>query len=165
MKARFISALCLLLLLQACVLPPENGAVSSGKAMRVKPGSYSYPQPGASSGISARATSPNIQPGETSSAYRLRQARQQREVVPDAQVMYHRSTQDILGRSSESGLYRGTGGVTEEVHIGNQQIPVVPGQRLGPVPAYNNVYQGGYVPPGTTGICDPYTGRVLRVRR
>lgn len=165
MKARLISALCLLCLLQACVLPPENGAVSSRKAMRVKPGSYSYPQPGASSGSSARATSPNIQPGETSSAYRLRQERQQREVVPDAQVMYHRSTQDILGRSTESGLYRGTGGVTEEVHIGNQQIPVVPGQCLGPAPAYNNVYQGGYVPPGTTGIYDPYTGRVLRVRR
>ena len=165
MKARLISALCLLCLLQACVLPPENGAVSSRKAMRVKPGSYSYPQPGASSGSSARATSPNIQPGETSSAYRLRQERQQREAVPDAQVMYHRSAQDILGRSSESGIYRSTGGVTEEVHIGNQQIPVVPGQRLGPAPAYNNVYQGGYVPPGTTGIYDPYTGRVLRVRR
>lgn len=165
MKARFIPALCLLSLLQACVVPPQDGTGPSRNPMRVKPGSYSYPQPGDSSGTSVRAATNHIQPGETSSAYRLRQERQQREAVPDAQVLYHRSEQDILGRSSESGIYRSTGGVTEEVHIGNQQIPVVPGQRLGPAPSYNNVYQGGYVPSGTTGIYDPYSGRVLRVRR
>ena len=163
MKARLFPVLCLLL--QACVVPPEDGAVSSRKPSRVKPGSYSYPQPGSASGISAQDAATRIQPGETSSAYRLRQARQQRDAVPDAQVMYHRSEQDILGRSSESGVYRSTGGVIEEVHIGNQQIPVVPGQSLGPAPTYNNVYQGGYVPTGTTGIYDPRTGRVLRVRR
>jgi hypothetical protein len=161
MKARIFSALCLLCLLQACVVPSPDGAVSSRKPLRVKPGSYSYPQPGGS----AQASATTIQPGETSSAYRLRQERQQREAVSDAQVMYHRSEQDILGRSSESGIYRSTGGVIEEVHIGSQQIPVVPGQGLGPAPTYNNVYQGGYVPPGTTGIYDPRTGRVLRVRR
>lgn len=165
MKARFISALSVLSLLQACVGSPQDGTGSSRKPSRVKPGSYSYPEPGSASGISAQASSIPLQPGETSSAYRLRQARQQRDAVPDAQVIYHRSEQDILGRSSESGIYRSTGGVTEEVHIGNQQIPVLPGQRFGPAPTYNNVYQGGYVPPGTTGIYDPRTGRVLRVRR
>ena len=43
-----------------------------------------------------------------------------------------------------------------------RMVSVVPVQ---PVPVYPPVYQGGYVPPGTRGVYDPYTGRVIPVRR
>lgn len=153
-----------LFMLGACAVPPNGTTTYRTPSNR---SSHSYNSGGPANPYSMGGTSaanPPIQAGETSSAYRDRLARQQRESVPDAQVMYQNTQQDAFGRSSQSGIYQQRGGVTEELHIGNQQIPVIPGQ-YGPSPTYNNVYQGGYVAPGTIGVIDPYTGRVLPVRR
>ncbi len=164
MKSR-IFLLPVIFMLSACVAPqggttkyrtPSNRSSHSAYANRADANPYSM------GGTSA--ANPPIKPGETSSAYRERLARQQRERVPDAEVLYQRTERDFFGRRTDTGIYRSTGGVTEEVHIGNQQIQVIPGQ-YDPAPTYNNVYQGGYVAPGTTGVIDPYTGRVLPVRR
>ena len=135
---------------------PSNRSSHSAYASRENTNPYSMG--------GTRAANPPIKPGETSSAYRDRLERQQRERVPDAEVMYQSTERDFFGRRTDTGIYRSSGGVTEEVHIGNQQIPVMPGQ-YGPGPIYNNVYQGGYTAPGTTAVMDPYTGRVLPVRR
>jgi hypothetical protein len=150
-------------MLIACVAPPggttryrtpSSRSNHSAYANRVDTNPYSM------GGTSA--ANPPIKPGETSSAYRDRLARQQRERVPDAEVLYQSTERDFFGRRIDTGIYRSTGGVTEEVHIGNQQIP---NNYNGLAPAYPNVYQGGHVPPRTGGIYDPYTGRVLPVRR
>ena len=109
------------------------------------------------------AANPPIKAGETSSAYRERQARQQRESVPDAQVLYQNSASDAFGRSTNTGIIQQSGGVTQEVFIGNQ--PVYPGQSIYPPARYNGVLQPGYVPSGTTSVYDPVTGRVIPVRR
>ncbi|GEP46081.1 hypothetical protein [Brevifollis gellanilyticus] len=166
MKARllFLGAACLVI--SACVAPPTSAPTSRYPA---KPGSYSNRIGAPVSSDSMNGTSaanPPIQPGETSTAYRRRLARQQQEAVPTGQFMYQNNYQDAFGRRTDSGVYRSTGGVTEDVYIGNQQIPVVPGQPYyGPAPAYPNVYQGGYVAPGTNAVVDPYSGRVLPVQR
>lgn len=164
MKSRLLLLSAVSIVVSACVAPP----VSTTTAHRTpsRPG-YSRELAAATSYDSmngASASNPPIKPGETSSAYRAGLARQEREAVPDAQVMYQNNYQDAFGRRTDSGIYRSTGGVTEEVHIGNQQIPVMPGQ-YGPAPTYPNVYQGGYVAPGATTIYDPYTGRSAPVRR
>ncbi len=161
MKASALLLAILGALLAACVAP---SAESSYRPAGRKISRHSHPaaasNPYSMGGTSAQ--NPPIQPGETSTAYRERLARQEREALPEAQVMYQSTQTDFWGRSSQLGLYRSTGGVTEEVHIGDQRLPVVPGQ---PVPVYPPVYQGGYVPPGTRGVYDPYTGRVIPVRR
>ncbi|MES2596148.1 MAG: hypothetical protein V4662_12470 [Verrucomicrobiota bacterium] len=166
MKSRLLLLGAVCLTISACVAPPTSAPATH--RYPAKPGSYSNkigaPAPYDSMGGTS-AANPPIQPGETSSAYRRRLARQQQEAVPTGQYMYQNNYQDAFGRRTDSGVYRSTGGVTEEVYIGNQQIPVGPGQSYGPAPAYPNVYQGGYVAPGTGAVYDPYTGRTLPVRR
>ena len=169
MKPRLLLFAAASLMLSSCVEPPTRAASTGprGYAKTPPPG-----KPVRSADVSAgyysmgghSTDNPPIRPGETSSAYRDRLARQQRDGVPDAQVMYQTNQQDAFGRRTDSGIYRSTGGVTEEVHIGNQQIPVIPGQ-YGPAPTYPNVYQGGYSAPGATTVYDPYTGRMIPVRR
>lgn len=154
---KFISAFFLAACLGSCVPPPPGGVVGHRSA---------YPAAGARpAGVGAyqraKPADRPIQPGETSSAYRLRLARQQRDAIPDAQAIYQHQQADAWGRSSQTGIYRSTGGVTEEVHIGNQPVPVLPGQ----LPYSRPTYQGGYVPPGTTAVYDPHTGRFIPVRR
>jgi hypothetical protein len=75
--------------------------------------------------------------------------------------MYQHTQEDAWGRSSQTGTYRRSGGVVEELHIGNQQVPILPGQP----PYARPTYQGGFVPPGTTAVYDPVTGRLIPVRR
>jgi hypothetical protein len=75
--------------------------------------------------------------------------------------MYQHTQEDAWGRSSQTGTYRSRGGVVEELHIGNQQVPILPGQP----PYARPTYQGGFVPPGTTAVYDPVTGRLIPVRR
>jgi hypothetical protein len=111
----------------------------------------------------ASASNPPIKPGETSSAYRQRLARQQQEGVPDAQMLYQNSSADAFGHTTETGIIQQSGGVTREVFIGNQQV--LPGQPLYPPYQQNGVIQPGYVPSGTTAVYDPITGRVIPVRR
>lgn len=163
MKAHLVSAFIVPLLVSACVAPPvstrtvryQHGG-SSGSSRDMAASSSYYSMGGTS------AANPPIKPGETSSAYRAGLERQQREAVPDAQVMYQNNYQDAFGRRTDSGIYRSRGGVMEEVHIGNQPVLINPGA---PMQAYPNVYQGGYAPPGTGAVYDPYTGRALPVRR
>jgi hypothetical protein len=156
------SFLLLAVILSSCVAPAGRSTTYRTPSKRAN---HSYHSGGSVNDYSMGGTStanPPIQPGETSSAYRERLARQQREAVPDAEFMYQNTQQDILGRSTQSGIYRQRGGVTEEIHIGNQPIP---NNYNGFAPTYPNVYQGGYAPPGTSAVYDPYTGRVLPVRR
>lgn len=166
MKPRLLLLAVASLMVSSCVAPPSGTTAyrTPSKMGRRPPASSAEVSAGHYSMDGRGTENPPIKPGETSSAYRDRLARQQREGVPDAQVMYQTNQQDFFGRRTDSGIYRSTGGVTEEVHIGNQQIPVIPGQ-YGPAPTYPNVYQGGYTAPGATMVYDPYTGRMIPVRR
>ena len=147
-----------LILLNACVADPNSySSQRPAKTQRQTESASHYSMGGTST------ANPPIRAGETSTAYNQRLERQQNESLPDAQVLYQNSSSDAFGRSTNTGLYQQRGGVTEEVHIGNQ--PVYPGQPIYPPTNYNGVVQPGYVPAGTTAVYDPLTGRVIPVRR
>ncbi len=147
-----------MILLNACVAEP--GSYSSQRPARTQRQAESAGQ--YSMGGTSTANPP-IKAGETSTAYNQRMERQQRESVPDAQVLYQSTSSDAFGRTTNTGIYQQRGGVTEEYHIGNQ--PVYPGQSIYPPANYNGTVQPGYVPAGTTAVYDPVTGRVIPVRR
>ncbi len=151
-----------MILLNACVADSsyQTGQHSSQRSMKTNrdAGSAGHYSMGGTS-----TANPPIKAGETSTAYNQRLERQQREDVPDAQVLYQNSSSDAFGRTTNTGLYQQRGGVTQEYHIGNQ--PVYPGQPIYPPTNYNGTVQPGYVPAGTTAVYDPVTGRVIPVRR
>ncbi len=162
MKSIFILLPSALLVISACEAPPSSGynplRTSNRKTQERDTGSAGIYSMGGSS-----AANPPIKAGETSSAYRERMDRQQRDSLPDAQVLYQHSASDAFGRSTQTGVIQQSGGVTREVFIGNQ--PVYPGQSIYPPNQYNGTLQPGYVPSGTTAVYDPVTGRVIPVRR
>ncbi len=141
--------------LSSCVAPPPGGVLGSNSDR------YPSKQMAKQRTANPQSSPAPIQPGETSSAYRLRQARQQREAIPTSQYLDHQEQSGLWGRSSQTSLYQTQGGLVEEVHVGNTALPGIPGQ----VPYTPSPYQGGFVPRGTSAVYDPVTGRLLPVRR
>jgi hypothetical protein len=162
MKCSFILLPSAFLVLSACEAPPHTAykplRTSSQKYQDRDTGSAGIYSMGGSS-----AANPPIKAGETSSAYRERMDRQQRDSLPDAQVLSQNSASDAFGRTTNTGAIQPSGGVTREVFIGDQ--PVYSGQSIYPPNQYNGTLQPGYVPSGTTAVYDPVTGRVIPVRR
>jgi hypothetical protein len=162
MKSLFILLPSALLVLSACEMPPDTEGyprrTSGYKSQERDHGSAGIYSMGGTS-----AANPPIKPGETSAAYQERQRRQQRDSLPDAQVLYQSTASDAFGRTTNTGVIQQSGGVTREVFIGNQ--PVYPDQSIYPPNQYNGTLQPGYVPAGTTAVYDPVTGRVIPVRR
>jgi hypothetical protein len=162
MKYSLILLPSALLLLSACAATPSTDykslRTSRRKNQERDTGSAGIYSMGGSS-----AANPPIKAGETSSAYRERMDRQQRDSLPDAQVLYQKSTSDVFGRTTRTGVIQQSGDVTREVFIGNQ--PGYSGQSIYPPNQYNGTLQPGYVPSGTTAVYDPVTSRVIPVRR
>ena len=107
--------------------------------------------------VTDRQVTPSATSGEPPSTY------VEQGGPPDAQVIYQNNTSRTHVRSTTSGIYLQRGGVTEEIHIGNQRLG--PGQSPYPATHYRNNLQRGYMPAGPSGIYDPATGRVIPVRR
>lgn len=162
MKYSFILLPSVLLLLSACEASPSTD-YKSLRTSRQKNQERDTGSAGIYSMGGSSAANPPIKAGETSSAYRERRDRQQRDSLPDAQLLYQKSASDGFGRSTQTGVIQQSGGVTREVFIGNQ--PVYPGQSIYPPNQYNGTLQPGYVPSGTTAVYDPVTGRIIPVRR
>jgi hypothetical protein len=162
MKSLFILLAPVLFVVTACEMPPSSedyprrpSGYKARESDSASAGTYSM---GGSS-----AANPPIKAGETSAAYQERLRRQQRDSLPEAQVLYQSSASDAFGRTTNTGVIQQSGGVTREVFIGNQSV--YPGQPIYAPNQYNGTLQPGYVPAGTTAVYDPVTGRVIPVRR
>jgi len=162
MRCFFITLPFALWVLSACESPTftvhKPLTTSRRKTLEYDAGSASAYSMGGSS-----AANPPIKASETSSAYRERLERQQRDSLPDAQVLYQNSDPDVFGHKTNTRIIQQSGSVMQEVFIGNQ--PVYPGQSIYSPNQFNGTLQPGYVPSGTTAVYDPVTGRVIPVRR
>lgn len=148
-----------MLLLNACVADQSGGYATQRYPQRSSKPERDSGSAGIYSMGGTSTSNPPIKAGETSSAYNQRLERHQRESVPDAQVLYQSTSSDAFGRTTNTGIYQQSGGVSEEIHMGNQRV--YPGRTI-----YNNgTVQPGYAPAGTTAVYDPVTGRVIPVRR
>jgi hypothetical protein len=86
--------------------------------------------------------------------------------MPMNTLSYQHNTSDAWGTSSQTSIIQASPGFSEEVYIGNQ--PVYHngyGQDPRTYRQSNGSLQPGYVPPGTTSIYDPRTGRYIPIRR
>ena len=121
MKYSFILWSSAFLVRSACEAPSSSAyeplRTSSRKTQDRDTGSASiYSMEGSS------AANPPIKAGETSSAYRERMNRQQRDSLPDAQGLYQNTASDAFARTTENGVIQQNGGITREISISNQPV-------------------------------------------